>query len=408
MNTNNLYAGREHSLVKHKLLEGYLEKLLFIVARGGVREITYVDCFSGPWGDESENLEGTSISISLNILSKVKSTLNRLPNNKTNTKFRAIFIEKDKNNYKKLKKFLDEKCPDDIECHHINGDYFDCQDEILKLCGKGFSFFFVDPKGWVDIGVSKLQKLLERPNSEFLINFMYDFLNRAVGMEAFRVQVAEMIGELSPADVKELESINKDMREDKIVNCYRERLKKMMPTIKMNKPRSYYSTVLDKDKNLLATLTEAEIVDKDKNRTKYHMVYLTSHPKGIVEFSRISENIEIFQRKVRCQTRIDRKQKDTGMVDMFGAGDESFHESDNVNIDVVRDFWLKNLDKELNEYTETKLADILEETGWLESDLQQAFGELIKENKVENIDIKGKRISKYIHFNKNERLRRLN
>jgi len=57
-----LYQGREHSLIKHELLKGYLEKLLFIVGRGGVKEITYVDCFAGPWGDESKTLEGTSIS----------------------------------------------------------------------------------------------------------------------------------------------------------------------------------------------------------------------------------------------------------------------------------------------------------------------------------------------------------
>jgi three-Cys-motif partner protein len=156
LNNKSLYVGREHSLIKHELLKSYLEKLLFIVARGGVREITYIDCFAGPWGDESVDLEGTSISISLNILSKVKASLEKAPHNKTNTKYRAIFVEKDESSYKKLKDYLDNKSPANIQCHAIQGDYYEHQDEILKLCGSGFAFFFIDPKGWSDVGIPKL------------------------------------------------------------------------------------------------------------------------------------------------------------------------------------------------------------------------------------------------------------
>jgi len=71
MEIDKYYEGREHSAIKHELLRGYLEKLLFIIGISGVREITYVDCFAGPWGDESENLAGTSIAISLD---KIKLT----------------------------------------------------------------------------------------------------------------------------------------------------------------------------------------------------------------------------------------------------------------------------------------------------------------------------------------------
>lgn len=389
MNNKNLYVGREHSLIKHELLKNYLEKLLFIVASGGVKEITYIDCFAGPWGDESEDLEGTSIAISLNILSKVKMSLEKAPHNKNNIKYRAIFIEKDKNRYKKLSTYLNHNSPDYIECHHINDDYFNCQDEILKLCGISFAFFFIDPKGWRDVGIPKLHKFLARKNSEFLINFMYDFLNRAVGMEAQRNQVSQLLGALSDSQFEEFTLLNSNEREEKIVNYYRELLKKFMPS--RSKARSYYSTVLF----------------KDKERTKYHMVYLTSHPKGIVEFSRISEHVDIFQRKVRCQTQIEKKQNDTGMIDLFGINQNEFQNISSINIHDVRQFWLETLSNKPQPYSESDLADILEKTGWLESDLQEAFGSLIKDNSVENIDIKGRRISKYIHFNKNERLKKI-
>ena len=41
------YIGREHSGIKHYLLEHYLEKLFMIIGHHEKR-ICYVDCFSGP------------------------------------------------------------------------------------------------------------------------------------------------------------------------------------------------------------------------------------------------------------------------------------------------------------------------------------------------------------------------
>jgi hypothetical protein len=48
MELDKAYEGREHSAVKHALLKGYLEKLLFIKGMKGTKEIVYVDCFAGP------------------------------------------------------------------------------------------------------------------------------------------------------------------------------------------------------------------------------------------------------------------------------------------------------------------------------------------------------------------------
>ncbi len=72
MQIDPAYEGRKHSLIKPELLKGYLEVLLSIVGISGVKEFTYVDCFAGLWGDESESLSGTSIAISLEILAKVR------------------------------------------------------------------------------------------------------------------------------------------------------------------------------------------------------------------------------------------------------------------------------------------------------------------------------------------------
>lgn len=382
---NELYRGREHSLIKHELLKGYLEKLLFIVGCGGVKEITYVDCFAGPWGDESETLEGTSIAISLGILNKVREAL-AAKHHIYDARYRAVFVEQDESRYEKLKIYLKNNCPSRIEYHHLRGDYTEVQDKIIEHCGNGFAFFFIDPKGWTPVGIPKLSKLLERPASEFMITFMYDFLVRAVRIEELRSQVGKLLGKIDNSEIEQLWNIDQYKREEQIVRRYRERLKALMPGRGKNKPRSYHATVLD----------------KDKERTKYHMVYLTSHPKGIIEFSGISEKVEIFQRRVRHQ----RKEEASGQPGLFPIKDADFQEAFAADINDVKEYWLNILSDKPTIFTEVRLADMLEETGWLESDIQAAFGKLIKEGKAENLSAQKKRRARFVHFKDNELLRR--
>lgn len=67
------------------------------------------------------------------------------------------------------------------------------RDELLQWSGRdAFVFFFIDPKGWKDVGIETLRKLLQRPRSEFLINFMYDFVNRTMSMPYWQRDMAEL------------------------------------------------------------------------------------------------------------------------------------------------------------------------------------------------------------------------
>lgn len=207
MEIHESYKGREHSLIKHELLKGYLEVLLSIVGVKGVKKFAYVDCFAGPWGDDTDSIAGTSIAISLDILAKVRQTLEER-HGVQGLEFRAIYVEAAKRRYQRLSDYLSKNCPNGIKCHALNGDYVALQDDILKLCGdESFAFFFVDPMGWVDVGVPKLAKLLRRPKSEFLITFMYDFLNRAIGMADYREQVSQMLGKLGEEDYEQLDQL---------------------------------------------------------------------------------------------------------------------------------------------------------------------------------------------------------
>ena len=387
MEIDDTYKGREHSLIKHELLKGYLEALLSIVGVSGVRKFAYVDCFAGPWGNESESLAGTSIAISLDILAQVRDTLGKV-HGIHGLEFRAIYVEAVKKRYTRLSDYLGKNCPNGIQCHALYGDCSGLQDEILKLCGdQSFAFFFVDPKGWVDVGVPKLAKLLRRPKSEFLITFMYDFLNRAIGMAELRKQVSAMLGEMNEADHRQISSLTPKDREDVVVRMYREQLKSAMGSEGTLQPRSYHAIVKD----------------PKKERTKYHLVYVTRHHKGIVKFAEQSEKSSFYQHMVRIRA----KQNVTGQTALFPPEEEARQlDGARVDLDDVKRFWLEHLTDQPVRFDEARLARMLEDTGWLIGDFQFAFGELLSEKKVENLDAKGKRSKHPVHFDESERLRR--
>ena len=387
MEIDNTYRGREHSLIKHELLKGYLQKLLLIVGTTGTREITYVDCFAGPWGADGDSLDGTSIAISLEILKGVRDKLADRPYRIAGLKLRAIYVEKAKGRYQRLKAYLDANRASGIECHALHGDYSELQDEILSLCGNGFAFFFIDPLGWKDVTIPKLNKLVARPRSELLINFMYDFFNRFIDLPSLNRQVVDILGELDESDRKTLDACLPKDREAWVVGRYRERLKAAAGSERGEKPRAYHAVVKD----------------KDKDRTKYHMVYVTRHPKGIIEFAKQSENADFIQRVVRIQTAREASRQSG----LFSAEAEAEHgDEDRVEAVVVENYWMELLESEARPFDEVVLADMLERTGWQISDFQQAFGELLAAEKVENIDARGKRSKHFVHFENAERLRK--
>ncbi|CDN87514.1 class I SAM-dependent methyltransferase [Hydrogenophaga intermedia] len=100
------YDGREQALVKHRLLEDYLEKLFLIIGMGsknggGSIELCYVDCFAGPWGDPSEDMQSTSIAISLTTLDTCRQKLASMG---VYVKIRALYVEARRVEQRQLKK----------------------------------------------------------------------------------------------------------------------------------------------------------------------------------------------------------------------------------------------------------------------------------------------------------------
>lgn len=378
------YHGREQAFVKHRLLETYLQRLFMIMGLYQ-RSIRYVDCFSGPWQEGSATLQDTSIGIALKIFQKSREGFRKMGREVT---FQALFIEKDRIAFQKLQSYLATFSQTGITTEAFYGDFFELRDSILEWCGPNdFTFFFVDPKGWKKVvEIPTLTSLLRRPNSEFLINFMYDFLLRTHTQESFREDMHAIFGE-----IPDTAGLSSEEKETFLLNLYRNRLKEISPEWG-GKPR----------------VVTVPVLYPKIDRTLYHLVYLTRHPKGITVFMDASEKLDLVQRRARAQAKQEDRETRSGQLELFRAS-EYVHDSEKRSVAAeVKAHWLNKLSTTPHLFGLEELADMLEETGWFEGDFQAAFGELEKEGRAKNLDTKGRRRTKFVHFdahnNKGERL----
>lgn len=381
------YWGREQAWIKHQLLQSYLEKLLLIVGmaakRQGKIEICYVDCFSGPWG--TSQLESTSIAVSLRTMAKCQQKLAQLGVNAT---MRALYIERDDEAFSNLQNYLVNETPAAVSAQCLHGDFVDLRDQILKWSGlEAFTFFFIDPKGWKSIGIKKLQPLLQRPRSEFLINFIYDFINRTASMTEWQSEIAEFLGAPIEA-VQELDNHSPQEREERLLGLYRNSLKESLPP---QKPPYVGRTAY------------VRVLDPNRERAKYHLVYLSSHPKGTIEFMTISHGVEAIQQRVRADRRKDAREQASRIRDMF-ADEMPMLPPGVVDEKIVDQYWLEILRKHPVVVNEAIFADILEATNWMPQDLQASLLRLIKARKIKNLDAPHPRSSRPLHPEKSERL----
>jgi three-Cys-motif partner protein len=384
-----IYEGRVPALVKHTLLKNYLEKLVLIIGmngrKAGKAEICFVDCFAGPWGSDDEDLDGTSIALSLQTLAECKAELAKLG---VDARMRALYIEKDNKAFKRLSAFLAERATSDVEHDCRHGDFVELRTDILTWCGSSaFTFFFVDPKGWSPIVIDVMEPLLKRPRSEFLINFIYDFINRTISIPAFEAEMRQLLRR--SVDVN---GMSPSQRETTLLGAYRDGLKACVPSV-----RGEYR----------ARTAYVGVMHPSKARTKYHLVYLTSHHTGIVEFMEISEKVDIVQTRVRAAVKLEAQERLSGTPDMFAEDVSSEVGEGRSSPSDVDAFWRQYLSAGERRIDTAVFADILESTDWFPGELQASLVRLVKSGQVINMDADAsRRRSKPLHFEKaGERLK---
>jgi len=356
----DVYIGKEQAYVKHTILKTYLQRLFMIIGQGRESTINYVDCFAGPWQEEDERLSDTSIGVSLEQMAECRRQLkDQFDKDVT---FRALYIEKDPVAFRKLEAFLSERPYPGIEAKCLQGDYTKLLTEVVSWCNGKFSFFFVDPTGWQQVvGARTMQPLLRLGKAEFLINLMYDFVNRFVATDRHAEDMIELFGE-----VPVIEGKSSEQRQKIVLNLDRENLKKYYggrtAYISVNKP--------------------------GQERVHYFLVYLTRHAKGIDVFKAESEKMDIAQRVLQQEVRLRKQIERAGMGDLFGGEAELPVNEDEFGYNRVmaRDYLLNRLSKEPTLIDINMWADFLEDSDLYPSDLQLAMKELVSEGLVRNLD----------------------
>jgi three-Cys-motif partner protein len=174
------YSDREQTKAKHFILKRYLQALAFKVLR--FYDITYVDGFSGPWKSQTEDFADSSFMIAISVLRDAQQQIASEIGKRQ--KIRCFFSENNSEAFAKLTAAIApfHKPEQDFEIKTYCGDFEDAVPEIQAFIGQSFPLIFIDPTGWTGYAFEKIKPLFNRPKCEVLINFMYDFINRAASM----------------------------------------------------------------------------------------------------------------------------------------------------------------------------------------------------------------------------------
>lgn len=379
------YIDREQAWAKHWALELYLDRLLHIVgyhlgAGSMPHELVYVDCFAGPWQAPGEHIDATSVAISLRKLNETRKHLGR--NGRMAPRFRALFIERDLEAFERLNQFVASN-KGSIEATCMAGEFAALVPRIKKWCGgNAFAFFFVDPKGYQDVGKSTLGPLLSMPYSEFLINFMSSFVVRGESQQVLAGLMDDLLGGFQ-AVAGEADGLD---RESRVARAYAAHMKSLNVCQHRCAPRSYTLPILD----------------PRKDRTKYHLVYLTCNPKGILEFAEASEKAMSLQCDVAGQVRHEYRQARTKQDDLFDAPIAPAPLKPEID---MKEVWLNLLqDGGVKKIDQATAATLLESNNTFPGALQSALKQLIQDGVVINLDEKRRRTKNAVNWDKEERL----
>lgn len=294
---DDLYDGREQTLVKHRVLHRYLQRFAFIIGSWS-DSITYVDCYSGPWAERSSELTDTSFAIAVRQLKAAQRKLRK------SIRLRCLFIEKDIDAYAKLVAFA--RKVDGVEIETINAKFEDSVEDILKFVRADrstFPFFLIDPKGW-SIPLDVIKPLLRHQPGKVLITFMLEFIRRFADHPSPSIQktINDLYGEENIA--RKFDGILGEDRDDLLLEEY---CKRVQQTGRFD----FASSSL--------------VLHPEKSRRHFNLVYLTRHHRGI-EVVKEAEKKAMIDMETARALAAKRKREAGGQIDLFPA--EALHKND--------------------------------------------------------------------------------
>jgi len=364
MSREELYVGREQTLVKHFILQKYLERFAHIVGTHW-DTLTYVDCFSGPWNARSEGFEDSSFGIALHELRKARHTHEQLGRK---LRLRCFFLEKDPAAYARLESFA--KGIGDAQIETRNATLEESVTNIVNFvseAGRGsFPFVFIDPTGWSGFEMETIAPLLKLDPGEVLINFMTGHIRRFIEspQELTQDSFKRLFG--SQSFREKIQGLAQQEREDAVVREY---------------------TINAKTVGSFKFGCSAIVLHPEINRTHFNLIYLTRNPKGVEVFKEAEKKAMEVQEAARAEAHQRQRQARTGQLELLCSKelhDPSHYESlRDRYVAKTRTLVLQALESKRRLLYEDAWTLALSEPMSWESDLKQWIEEWRREGRLE-------------------------
>jgi three-Cys-motif partner protein len=277
------YQGREQAYVKHYLLEKYLPDWAYKVGTKW-SSLVYVDGFAGPWGTTDPNYADSSFAVAVDTLRGCKLGLQK---QRVDLSTYAILVESDKEAFAKLDSFARAATGPDVTVTAIPGKFVDSIAKInehLRAAGaRTFKFVLLDPMGWADIPMKKLQPFLKTRSCEVLINLMTKHITRFLNEEDRAASYNNLFGR--EGVLQTLRNAPVEEREALAVEEYCRSLQ-MLCDFKF--------------------VSSAVILEPQEAKIRYFLVYATNHPRGIEVFKAAENKAANIQEVVRQEKLIEK------------------------------------------------------------------------------------------------------
>jgi three-Cys-motif partner protein len=257
----------DHTKAKHALLRRYLGGWFpVLTAQGYNPRVVYLDGFAGP--GVYANGEPGSPLIALHTL------VNHAQFEKLgHTQFLFLFVEGRKDRAEQLEaeveRFWSERHggkPGNVTTLVFAEEFIDVAGKLIDMLAESKrqlapTFAFIDPFGWSGVPLDVIGRLLSFDRCEVLFNFMYDSINRFVMDQ--RPNIAKHFAELFGSSEelhREAGAMSGEQRKEFLRDLYASQLREVAG---FKFVRSF------------------ELVDADRGRTAYYLMYGTCHPKGL-------------------------------------------------------------------------------------------------------------------------------
>jgi three-Cys-motif partner protein len=292
---DDIYSEREQTSTKHFLLKSYLQTLVYKLFHGGHKSITYVDGFSGPWKSRTENFSDSSFMIAINVL---RAAHYEMLSKQASRTTKCFLVEKNPKSYALLRAAVKQyHSPDKgFYIETFEGEFEAATSRIVEYIGQSFALVFIDPTGWTGYTYDSISPILKHAPGEVLINFMYDFVNRAAAMD-------------DPKTIASLDPIFGGPG-------WKSRLRHDVP-LGQEIERTFRNVLKQAGgyKYVLSTRIDKSTAD----RPHFCIAYGTRAPAGLKAFRQVEASALKGHSRLRLKAKQTKRQTRTGQNELFSA-----------------------------------------------------------------------------------------